>query len=75
MGSTELDEEQPAPTMLRKELGNAKVVIISEQEIANNVIYYLYVFSSHGALAAPGTGLWSPPAPLMVQLTFTSPWS
>lgn len=31
MGSTELDEEQPAPTMLRKELGNAKVVIISEQ--------------------------------------------
>ena len=31
MGSTELDEEQPAPTMLRKELGKAKVVIISEQ--------------------------------------------
>lgn len=31
LGSTELDEEQPAPTTLRKELGKAKVVIISEQ--------------------------------------------
>lgn len=31
MGSTDLDEDQPAPTMLRKELEKAKVVIVSEK--------------------------------------------
>ena len=34
--------------------------------MTSNIIYYRYVFSSHRALAAAGTGLWSAPAPLMV---------
>lgn len=43
--------------------------------MANNIIYYLYVFSSHGALVAPSTELWSAPAPLMLQQTFAGPWT